>query len=146
MKEFAQKPSAIAYYLHALACHELAHVEAGLSEGHGEEYVAKRENLGETTASLLGPIEEAVMQILKLSRKAPSEADKRKRCEERLARCQGGGAARAAAKAEARAKVAAAEQKLQSLPVDDATRTRLLPVLQRRRAVLIEMLTDKEAP
>lgn len=145
VKEFAQKPSAIAYYLHALACHELAHVEAGLGEGHGEEYVAKRENLGETTASLLDPIEEAVVQILKLSRKAPSEADKRKRCEERLARCQGGGAARAAAKAEARAKVAAAEQKLQSLPVDDATRTRLLPVLQRRRAVLIEMLTDKEA-
>lgn len=145
VKEFAQKPSAIAYYLHALACHELAHVEAGLGEGHGEEYVAKRENLGETTASLLGPIEEAVVQILKLSRKAPTEADKRKRCEERLARCQGGGAARAAAKAEARAKVAAAEQKLQSLPMDDATRTRLLPVLQRRRAALIEMLTDKEA-
>ncbi len=144
VKEFSQKPSAIAYYLHALACHELAHVEAGLGEGHGEEYVAKRENLGETTASLLGPIEEAVVQILKLSRKAPSEAEQRKRCEERLARCQGGGAARAAAKAEARAKVAAAEQRLQSLPKDDATRIRLLPVLQRRRAALIEMLTDKE--
>ena len=131
VKEFAQKPSAIAYYLHALACHELAHVEAGLGEGHGEEYVAKRENLGETTASLLGPIEEAVVQILKLPRRPPIEVRLRERCEEKLARCQGRRAPSPAtpAQAWAQARVQKVRRALEALPEDHSTRVKFLPLL-----------------
>ena len=63
------RPYAIAYWLHALACHELTHFDGRMGDGHNESFVAAREDLGFATAHLLEPIAELIRQVLSL----PSE-------------------------------------------------------------------------
>lgn len=66
------RPYAIAYWLHALACHELTHLDGRMGDGHNESFVAAREDLGFATAHLLQPIAELIRRVLAL----PSDSDK----------------------------------------------------------------------
>lgn len=60
------RPYAIAYWLHALACHELTHLDGRMGDGHNEGYVAAREELGFATAHLLQPVAELIRRVLSL--------------------------------------------------------------------------------
>lgn len=58
-----EQPTAIAYYFHSMACHELAHIHHG---HHGESFSAAREALGNATGHLLPILEGAVVRMFKL--------------------------------------------------------------------------------
>jgi hypothetical protein len=68
------RPYAIAYWLHALACHELTHFDGRMGDGHNESFVAAREDLGFATAHLLEPIAELIRRVLSL----PSDREPRR--------------------------------------------------------------------
>ena len=149
-REFAAQPAALAYYLHALACHELAHVELGLGDGHGEEFVSHRETLGKATSGLLPAIEAGVVRILKLSPTASPEAQALRACEKKLVRVNAQRSGRSAAQVEraaAEARVARVEAALRALPAEDETRAELLPLIQEdRRGVVNQLIRWRREP
>lgn len=86
VKAHKQRPLAIAAYLHGVACHELTHLDGRMGEGHSEEFVSAREDLGHATGHLLPAIAIMVAKALRLKLK-PSDEDKRiGKLERRLAR------------------------------------------------------------
>ena len=60
------RPIAIAAYLHGTACHELAHLDGRMGEGHSERYVVAREDMGAATGHLLPAIALLVQHVLGL--------------------------------------------------------------------------------
>ena len=76
VKAHRERPLAIAAFLHGLAVHELTHADGRMGEGHGESYVAAREDLGAATAHLLPAIAVLVTRLLGLPVK-PAEDEKR---------------------------------------------------------------------
>lgn len=58
---------AFAAIIHDLACHELAHADGRMGEGHNEAYVAAREDLGAATAPLLPAIAILAERLLGLT-------------------------------------------------------------------------------
>ena len=88
VKAHKHRPLAIAAYLHGVACHELTHLDGRMGQGHSEEFVSAREDLGHATGHLLPAIAVLVQNVLGLPVK-PSEADKRiARLERQLARAK----------------------------------------------------------
>ncbi len=75
VKAHKQRPLAIAAFLHGVACHELSHLDGRMGEGHSEEYVSAREDLGHATGHLLPAIAVLVTKVLGLKLK-PSEEQK----------------------------------------------------------------------
>jgi len=75
VKAHKQRPLAIAAFLHGVACHELTHLDGRMGEGHSEEYVAAREDLGHATGHLLPAIAVLVTKVLGLKLK-PTEEQK----------------------------------------------------------------------
>ena len=75
-KAHKERPLAIAAFLHGLAVHELTHADGRMGEGHGESYIAAREDLGAATAHLLPAIAVLVTRLLGLPVK-PAEDEKR---------------------------------------------------------------------
>ena len=97
VKAHKQRPLAIAAFLHGVACHELTHLDGRMGEGHGEAFVAAREDLGHATGHLLPAIAVLVTKVLGLKLK-PSQEQKQIAKLERLlarARSKAGGSARA---------------------------------------------------
>lgn len=101
-----ERPITLAAFLHGLACHELAYLDGRMGQGHDEEYIVAREDLGAATAHLLPVIARLAVRVLKLpeseapareeneklrTRLAKLEAvqDEQRRCRRRLARCEG---------------------------------------------------------
>ncbi|MFH1467815.1 MAG: hypothetical protein ABIO70_25750 [Pseudomonadota bacterium] len=76
VKAHRERPLAIAAFLHGLAVHELTHADGRMGEGHGESYIAAREDLGAATAHLLPAIAVLVTRLLGLPVKA-GEDEKR---------------------------------------------------------------------
>ena len=66
VKAHKQRPLAIAAYLHGIACHELTHVDGRMGQGHSEEFVSAREDLGHATGHLLPAIAVMVTKLLGL--------------------------------------------------------------------------------
>ena len=90
-KAHKQRPLAIAAYLHGVACHELTHLDGRMGEGHSEEFVAAREDLGHATGHLLPAIAILVAKLLRLTAK-PSEDQRRVvRLERQLERTRASG-------------------------------------------------------
>ena len=75
VKAHGQRPLAIAAFLHGVACHELTHLDGRMGDGHSEEFVAAREDLGHATGHLLPAIAVLVAKVLGLKLK-PSEEQK----------------------------------------------------------------------
>ena len=70
VKTHKDRPSAIATYVHNIACHELAHLPR-MGQGHGEAFVVEREDLAVGTGHLLPAIEQIVIKALKLEPPMP---------------------------------------------------------------------------
>lgn len=66
LKAHRTRPVAIAAYLHGTAVHELAHLDGRMGEGHSEQYVSAREDLGVATAHLLPAIAILVQRVMSL--------------------------------------------------------------------------------
>ena len=66
MQAHKHRPLAIAFWLHALACHELTHLDGRMGDGHSEGFVTAREELGFATAHLLAPIATLIARVLQL--------------------------------------------------------------------------------
>lgn len=64
-----ERPIAIAVSLHQLACHELAHLDGRMGEGHGESFLVAREELGRRTAHLVEPLAAFLVEVLGLAPK-----------------------------------------------------------------------------
>ena len=92
VKAHKQRPLAIAAFLHGVACHELTHLDGRMGEGHSEEFVAAREDLGHATGHLLPAIAVLVTKVLGLKLKPSEEQKQTAKLERQLA------AARAKAK------------------------------------------------
>jgi len=75
VKAHKQRPLAIAAFLHGIACHELTHLDGRMGQGHSEEFVAAREDLGHATGHLLPAIAVLVTKVLRLKLK-PSQDQK----------------------------------------------------------------------
>ncbi|MFO0578979.1 MAG: hypothetical protein U1A78_33665 [Polyangia bacterium] len=83
VKAHREQPLLLAFWLHALACHELTHLDGRMDEGHSESYVASREALGEQTASLLLPIAQLAVSLLRLPVPAPASPTSSRTLEQR---------------------------------------------------------------
>lgn len=66
------RPLSIAYWLHGLACHELSHLDGRMGDGHSENFITAREELGFATSHLLIPISELVTRVLSLRATGPA--------------------------------------------------------------------------
>ena len=84
VKAHGQRPLAIAAFLHGVACHELTHLDGRMGEGHSEEFVAAREDLGHATGHLLPAIAVLVTKVLGLKLKPTQEQKLIARLERRL--------------------------------------------------------------
>ena len=56
--KYGHEPLSLAAYLHGVACHELAHLDGRMGNGHDEEFIAAREDLGASTAHTIPKIAE----------------------------------------------------------------------------------------
>ncbi len=114
VKAHRQRPLAIAAFLHGVACHELTHLDGRMGEGHSEEYVAAREDLGHATGHLLPAIAVLATKVLGLKLKPSDEAKQIAKLERQLA------AARSKAKSSkrARADVSRLEAELEQARVE----------------------------
>lgn len=66
VKAHKDRPHAVAVYLHATACHELAHLPR-MGGGHNEAFTTQREELEVATAHLLPAIERSAIKMLGLT-------------------------------------------------------------------------------
>lgn len=74
-----ERPLAIAAFLHGVAVHELTHADGRMGQGHDEEYVAAREDLGHATAHLLPALAALVSRLLELPTPPDSDAARAER-------------------------------------------------------------------
>lgn len=58
IKKYGKEPLSLAAFLHGVACHELAHLDGRMGNGHDEEFIAAREDLGASTAHTIPQIAE----------------------------------------------------------------------------------------
>ena len=84
VKAHKQRPLAIAAFLHGVACHEITHLDGRMGQGHSEEYVTAREDLGHATGHLLPAIAVLVTKVLGLKLKPSEEQKQIGRLERRL--------------------------------------------------------------
>jgi hypothetical protein len=73
VKAHRERPVAIAAFLHGLAVHELTHADGRMGEGHGESYLAAREDLGAAIGHLLPAIAALAARLLRLPVKADED-------------------------------------------------------------------------
>jgi hypothetical protein len=66
VKAHRERPLALAAFLHGVAVHELTHLDGKMGDGHDEEFVSRREDLGAATAHLLPAIAVLVTKVLRL--------------------------------------------------------------------------------
>jgi hypothetical protein len=58
IKKYGKEPLSLAAFLHGVACHELAHLDGRMGNGHDEGFIAAREDLGASTAHTIPQIAE----------------------------------------------------------------------------------------
>lgn len=89
VKAHERRPLSVAFWLHALACHELTHLDGKMGDGHGESFVSAREELGYATSHLLTPLAELLGKLLgigsKRTRARPAQGDARRLVESSIA-------------------------------------------------------------
>ncbi|MFY0531473.1 hypothetical protein [Nannocystis pusilla] len=82
----AERPMALASFLHQLAAHELAHLQRGGGDGHSEEFSSTREALGRATAHLVPAFAVLCASVLRLPVKESPEQSQIRELKEQLAR------------------------------------------------------------
>ncbi len=128
VKAHRDRPLALAAFLHGVAVHELTHLDGLMGEGHTEEFVSRREDLGAATAHLLPAIAVLATKLLRLPERETEDTRRIAKLEKQLA------AARDAVKAEKAANAALVREReraarVQAAPSPPATSAeRLLEV------------------
>lgn len=84
VKAHRERPLAVAAFLHGVAVHELTHLDGKMGDGHDEEFIARREDLGAATAHLLPAIAVLVGKLLKVGERESEEARRVARLEREL--------------------------------------------------------------
>lgn len=69
---YRQRPLHVGAFLHSVACHELAHANGLMGQGHSPAFVRARRELGDRTAALVPTIAAAAIQKLGLGPLQPS--------------------------------------------------------------------------
>jgi hypothetical protein len=100
VKAHRERPLALAAFLHGVAVHELTHLDGLMGEGHTEEFISRREDLGAATAHLLPAIAVLATKLLRLPERENEDTRRIAKLERQLA------AAREAVKAERAANAA----------------------------------------
>ncbi len=85
-----ERPLAVAAFLHGVAVHELTHLDGKMGDGHDEDFVARREDLGAATAHLLPAIAVLVGKLLKVAEPEREDARRVARLERQLAELRAG--------------------------------------------------------
>ena len=80
-----ERALAIAVFLHQTCVHELSHLDGLMGQGHSEEFVARREDLGAATAHLIPAIAVLVTKLLRLPERESDETRRIARLERQLA-------------------------------------------------------------
>ena len=84
VKAHRERPLAVAAFLHGVAVHELTHIDGKMGDGHDEEFIARREDLGAATAHLLPAISVLVAKLLKIGERESEEGRRVARLEREL--------------------------------------------------------------
>lgn len=84
VKAHRERPLAVAAFLHGVAVHELTHIDGKMGDGHDEEFIARREDLGAATAHLLPAISVLVSKLLQIGERESEEAKRAVRLEREL--------------------------------------------------------------
>jgi hypothetical protein len=84
VKAHRERPLAVAAFLHGVAVHELTHLDGKIGDGHDEEFIARREDLGAATAHLLPAIAVLVGKLLSVGERESEEAKRVARLEREL--------------------------------------------------------------
>lgn len=90
VKAHRERPLALAAFLHGVAVHELTHLDGKMGDGHDEEFIARREDLGAATAHLLPAIAVLVGKLLRLPERESEEAKRVARLERQVAELRDG--------------------------------------------------------
>lgn len=85
-----ERALAIAVFLHQTSVHELSHLDGKMGQGHDEEWVARREDLGAATAHLIPAIAVLVTKLLRLPEKESDDAKRAARLERQVAELRDG--------------------------------------------------------
>ncbi|MDP2317142.1 MAG: hypothetical protein Q8P41_29915 [Pseudomonadota bacterium] len=89
-KAHRERPLALAAFLHGVACHELTHIDGKMGDGHDEEFISRREDLGAATAHLLPAIAVLVSKLLRLPERESEELKRAARLERQVAELREG--------------------------------------------------------
>jgi hypothetical protein len=84
VKAHRERPLALAAFLHGVAVHELTHLDGKMGDGHDEEFISRREDLGAATAHLLPAIAVLATKLLRLSERESEETRRITRLEREL--------------------------------------------------------------
>ncbi|MDP2308683.1 MAG: hypothetical protein Q8P18_21860 [Pseudomonadota bacterium] len=84
VKAHRERPLAVAAFLHGVAVHELTHIDGKMGDGHDEEFIARREDLGAATAHLLPAISVLVTKLLKIGERESEDTRRVAKLEKQL--------------------------------------------------------------
>jgi hypothetical protein len=88
VKAHKERPLAVAAFVHGVAVHELTHLDGKMGDGHDEEFIARREDLGAATAHLLPAIAVLVGKLLGVAEPERDDAKRLVRVERELERAR----------------------------------------------------------
>jgi hypothetical protein len=88
VKAHKERPLAVAAFVHGVAVHELTHLDGKMGDGHDEEFIARREDLGAATAHLLPAIAVLVGKLLGVAEPEREDAKRLARVERELERAR----------------------------------------------------------
>jgi hypothetical protein len=88
VKAHKERPLAVAAFVHGVAVHELTHLDGKMGDGHDEEFISRREDLGAATAHLLPAISVLVAKLLGVAEPERDEAKRLARVERELERAR----------------------------------------------------------
>ena len=88
VKAHKERPLAVAAFVHGVAVHELTHLDGKMGDGHDEEFIARREDLGAATAHLLPAISVLVAKLLGVAEPERDDAKRLARVERELERAR----------------------------------------------------------
>ena len=84
VKAHRERPLALAAFLHGVAVHELTHLDGKMGDGHDEEFISRREDLGAATAHLLPAIAVLATKLLRLPERESEDTRRIAKLEKQL--------------------------------------------------------------